>query len=30
MSYNIFPNLGEIIQGDMVGKLKEGTGLKDF
>ena len=30
MSYRIFLNLGEILQGDMVGKLGEGIGSKDF
>ena len=30
MSYHIFPNLGEILQGDLVGKLREGIVLKDF
>ena len=30
MSYHRFPNLGEILQGDLVGKLIEGIGSKDF
>ena len=30
MSYHRFPNLGEVLQGDMVGKLRKGTGSKDF
>ena len=30
MSYRRFPNLGEILRGDMVGKLREGIGSKDF
>ena len=30
MSYHRFPNIDEILQGDMIGKLKEGIGLKDL
>ena len=30
MSYRILLNLGEILQGDMVGKLRKGIGSKDF
>ena len=30
MSYHIFPNLGEVLQGDMIGKLRKGIGSKDF
>ena len=30
MSYHRFPNLGEVLQGDMIGKLKKGTVSKDF
>ena len=30
MSYHIFPNIGEIPQGDLVGKLREGIGSKDI
>ena len=30
MAYHRFPNLGEILQGYMVGKLREGIGSKDF
>ena len=30
MSYHRFPNLGEILQGDLVGKLRKGIGSKDF
>ena len=28
MSYHRFPNLGEVLQGDMIGKLRKGTGSK--
>ena len=28
MSYHRFPNIGEILQGGMVGKLREGIGSK--
>ena len=30
MSYHRFPNLGEVLQGDMIGKLRKGIGSKDF
>ena len=30
MSYHRFPHFGEILQGDLVGKLREGIRLKDF
>ena len=30
MSYHKFPNLGEILQGDMVGKLRKGVGSRYF
>ena len=30
MSYNGFPNLGELIQGDLLGKLKKGLAYKYF
>ena len=30
MSYHRLPNLGEILQGDMVGKLRKLIELKDF
>ena len=30
MSYHRFPILGEIIQGDLVGKIRKGFGSKDF
>ena len=30
MHYHIFPNLCEIRQGDMVGKLRKVIGSKDF
>ena len=29
MSYYRFPNLGEVLQDDMIGKLRKGTGSKD-
>ena len=28
MSYHRFPNLGEVLQGDMIGKLRKGIGSK--
>ena len=30
MSYHRFPNLGEVLQGDMIWKLRKGIGSKDF
>ena len=30
MSYHRFPNLGEVLHGDMIGKLRKGIGSKDF
>ena len=30
MSYNIFPNIGEILQGDLVGKLRERNRIEWF
>ena len=30
MSYHRFPNISEILQFDLVGKLREGIGSKDF
>ena len=30
MSYHRFPNLGEILQGDMVVKLRKGIGSEDL
>ena len=30
MSYHRYPNLSEVLQGDMIGKLRKGIGLKDF
>ena len=30
MSYHRFPNIGEVLQGDMIGKLRKGIGMKYF
>ena len=30
MSYHQFPNLGEILQGDLVGKIRKVIGSKGF
>ena len=30
MSYRRFPNLGELLQVDMIGKFRKGIGSKDF